>query len=255
MDAMSNFADISAVSAVLRLEGVTLARGGHTVFEGLSLTFSSDARRIGIVGDNGAGKSSLFRLICGLDRPQAGQVRIGTLAADASAAQRAAAVGMMFQNPDEQIIFPTVVEELALGLSPRGVPRKQALVQARALLAQRGLGHWADRAISSLSHGQRQHVCWLSLLIAAPSLVLLDEPFASLDLPGQALLAQDIARASQTVVVATHILAPLHGFDRVIWLDHGRVRADGPAAQVCAAYEADVALRLASHGLQRDAHG
>ena len=149
----------------------------------------------------------------------------------------------------------TVVEELALGLSPRGVARKQALVQARALLDGRGLGHWADRAISGLSHGQRQHVCWLAVLIAAPSLVLLDEPFASLDLPGQALLAQDIACARQTVVVATHILAPLRHFDRVIWLDHGRVRADGAPAQVCAAYEADVARRLASHGLQREAHG
>ena len=238
---------------VLRLEGVTLVRGGHTVFDGLSLDLNE--RRIGIVGDNGAGKSSLFRLICGLDRPQSGLVRIGTLGADAPAAARAAAVGMMFQNPDEQIIFPTVVEELALGLSPRGVARKQALVQARALLDGRGLGHWADRAISGLSHGQRQHVCWLAVLIAAPSLVLLDEPFASLDLPGQALLAQDIACARQTVVVATHILAPLRHFDRVIWLDHGRVRADGAPAQVCAAYEADVARRLASHGLQREAHG
>ncbi len=250
---MPKSAVLSAVPPVLRLDGVTLVRGEHTVFDGLSLSLHE--RRIGIIGDNGAGKSSLFRLICGLDQPQAGQVQIGTLAPDAPAAARAAAVGMMFQNPDEQIIFPTVAEELALGLGPRGFSRKQALVQARALLAARGLGHWAERAISGLSHGQRQHVCWLALLIAAPSLVLLDEPFASLDLPGQALLAQDIAQASQAVLVATHILAPLRDFDRVIWLERGRVRADGPPQEVCAAYEADVALRLAAQVLQREAHG
>jgi biotin transport system ATP-binding protein len=162
---------------------------------------------------------------------------------------------MMFQNPDEQIIFPTVAEELALGLTPRGFSRKQALVQARLLLEARGLAHWAERAISGLSHGQRQHVCWLALLITSPALLLLDEPFASLDLPGQALLAQDIARASQTVVVATHIFAPLRDFDRVIWLERGQVRADGPPPEVCAAYETDVALRLAAHGAHRDAHG
>lgn len=246
-------ADLSDVLPALRLEGVTLARGGRTVFENLS--FSITQRRVGIVGDNGAGKSSLFRLICGLEQPLAGQVRIGALAPDAPASARAAAVGMMFQNPDEQIIFPTVVEELALSLSPRGVSRKQALLQARALLDARGLAHWADRAISGLSHGQRQHVCWLALLIAEPGLLLLDEPFASLDLPGQAMLAQDIAATRQTVLVATHILAPLQDFDRVLWLEQGRVRADGAPADVCAAYQADVAQRLAAHALRQCSHG
>jgi len=75
--------------------------------------------------------------------------------------------------------------------------------------------------------------------------LLLDEPFASLDLPGQAMLARDIAQASQQVVVSSHILEPLRSFDRVIWLEQGRVRADGPAREVCADYEADVSRRVA----------
>ena len=73
---------------------------------------------------------------------------------------------MMFQNPDDQIIFPTVAEELALGLQPQGLKKREALQQARSFLAERGLEGWADRAISTLSQGQRQHVCWLSLLLA-----------------------------------------------------------------------------------------
>ena len=148
----------------------------------------------------------------------------------------------MFQNPDDQIIFPTVEEELAL--RPLGLNKRQAREQARAVLDQRGLAHWAERAVSSLSQGQRQQVCWLSLLIAAPEVLLLDEPFASLDLLGQARLAQDIAQATQQILISTHVLDHVRAFERVIWLEQGRVRGDGPGTEVCAAYEADVALRL-----------
>jgi len=237
------------------LDNVTLVRGNRTVLDRLSLRLEQP--RIGLIGDNGAGKSSLFRLLCGLEQPQSGRVQWGAVAGLAPAHAPATTpvagqVGMMFQNPDEQIVFPTVQEELALSLRVRKLPRAQALLQARALLQERGLAHWAERAIGSLSHGQRQQVCWLAMLIAAPSLLLLDEPFASLDLPGQARLVQDIGRASQQIIVASHILDPLRRFDRVIWLEQGRVRADGPAAQVCAAYESDVALRVASGALAQE---
>ena len=223
------------------LEHVTLVRGQRTVLDDLHLQLSE--ARIGLIGDNGAGKSSLFRLLCGLEQPRSGRAVLGSAAAPL--ARTPGLVGMMFQNPDEQIVFPTVEEELALSLSPQRLPRATALDRARTLLHERGLAHWATRAIGSLSHGQRQHVCWLALVIAAPRLLLLDEPFASLDLPGQALLCQEMARASQQIIVASHILGPLRSLDRVIWLERGRVRADGPAAQVCAAYEADVAQRVA----------
>jgi biotin transport system ATP-binding protein len=73
--------------------------------------------------------------------------------------------------------------------------------------------------------------------------LLLDEPFASLDLPGQVALKHEIEQAPQQVLVSTHVLAHVRHFERVIWLDQGRVRADGAGAEVCAAYEADVASR------------
>jgi biotin transport system ATP-binding protein len=191
-------------------------------------------------------------MICGLDAPQSGSVRVGGLEAHQVNSKRPGMVGMMFQNSDDQIIFPTVEEELALGLSPTGISRREAVAKSRAFLASRGLAHWSERTIGSLSQGQRQHVCWLALMIAAPELLLLDEPFASLDLPGQALLAIDIARASQQVMVSTHLLTHVRSFERVIWLDKGRVRADGPGQSVCAAYEADVAVRLAAQALSFD---
>jgi biotin transport system ATP-binding protein len=231
---------------LLHINDVTLRRAGVTVFEHLSLHLSE--QRIGLIGDNGAGKSSLFRLGCGLDLPQSGNVQANGLEAYLVSKQRPGMVGMMFQNPDDQIIFPTVEEELALSLSASGIQRREGIVQARKFLDSRGLASWAKRAIGSLSQGQRQHVCWLALLIASPEILLLDEPFASLDLPGQSLLARDIAESQQQVIVSTHLLDHVRHFERVIWLDQGRVRADGPAMEVCAAYQADVTSRTATHG-------
>jgi biotin transport system ATP-binding protein len=215
------------------LEDVTLRRGQTAVFAHLNLTLTES--RIGLIGDNGSGKSSLFRLISGLDQPQSGRVVLPS---------GANAVGMMFQNPDEQIIFPTVEEELALSLHHLKLSRHAAQAHVRAWLAARGLADWAPRAVGSLSQGQRQQVCWLALQIAAHRTLLLDEPFSSLDLPHQAQLKRDMAQATQQIIVATHVLDPIRTFERVIWLDQGRVRADGAGAEVCAAYEADVALRM-----------
>jgi biotin transport system ATP-binding protein len=229
---------------LLSISNAVLTRGITTVFDGLTLQLSES--RIGLIGDNGAGKSSLFRMACGLEAPQSGSVTVQGLPAFRINAQRPNLVGMMFQNPDDQIVFPTVQEELALGLTATGLPRRDAITRARAFLATRGLEAWAERAISSLSQGQRQHVCWLAILLCQPALILLDEPFASLDLPGQALLHEDIALAPQQIIVSTHVLEHLRGFDRVIWLDHGRVRADGAAESVCAQYRDDVAARIAA---------
>ena len=219
---------------IIRLNDVTLQRGNTVVFQHLSLALAE--RRIGLIGDNGAGKSSLFRLICGLDQPHSGQVLLPN---------SPQGVGMLFQNPDEQIIFPTVEEELALSLTHLKLTRSQAQTQVKDWLKSRGLGDWASRAVGSLSQGQRQHLCWLALMIAEHHTLLLDEPYSSLDLPNQALLHRDIEQAREQIIVSTHVLDHVRHFDRVIWLDKGQVRADGKGHVVCAAYEADVASRTA----------
>jgi len=237
---------LNTTAAHLELCQVDLQRGRTPVFEGLSLQLREP--RIGLIGDNGAGKTSLLRLLCGLEVPSRGQVLSQGQDLHGAGSQRARWVGMMFQNPDDQIIFPTVVEELALGLQGQGLPKKQAKAQALEFLQQRGLQDWAERAVTSLSQGQRQHVCWLALLLAGPRSLLLDEPYASLDLPSQAQLARDIARAQQQVIVSTHLLDHVRQFTRVIWLESGKVRADGVGADVCAAYEADVRQRIARIG-------
>ncbi len=105
------------MSGGIRIEGVTLVRGHQRVFDGLTLDLRES--RIGLIGDNGAGKSSLFRLISGLDQPQQGRVVV-------PGRESPGHVGLMFQNPDDQIIFPTVAEELAFSLTALGETRPVA---------------------------------------------------------------------------------------------------------------------------------
>lgn len=225
------------------LKQVALRRGHTQVFDGLTLHLHE--RRIGLIGANGAGKSSLLRLLCALEIPEAGQLTLGGQPLGAAPDGR---VGLMFQNPDDQIIFPTVAEELALAW--RGAQSKDALAAlgrrgardaadaaVAAFLAARGLNAWADRAVTALSQGQRQMLCWLATLLAAPQVVLLDEPFASLDLLGQRRLQKEMNHVGQQLIISTHILDAIVDFERVIWLHQGKIQADGPGHMICAEYE------------------
>ena len=224
------------------LQDIHLRRGQTPVFAGLHLQLHE--ARIGLIGFNGAGKTSLLRMLAGLDVPQQGRiVRQGeTLHSAERGHAPSRRVGLMFQNPDDQTIFPTVQEALQLSWRSAhpGSSRAQAAQAVADFLQQRGLAHWAERAVGSLSQGQRQWVCWLAMRVAQPEVLLLDEPYASLDLPGQLRLAADIAACPQQVLVSTHVLDYVRDYPRVLWLEQGQLRLDGPGQQVCAAYEAHV---------------
>lgn len=224
----------------IQLEAVTLKRGDRQVFAELTLHLTES--RIGLIGDNGAGKSSLFRLICGLDLPQAGRVTVHGRDTSNATDRRVLPqqVGLMFQNPDDQIIFPTVGEELAFSLTAAGATKQQARQQALDFLATRDRADWAERAIGELSQGQRQQVCLMALQITHPSTLLLDEPYSSLDLLSQLRLSAQIAASDQQIILSTHLLDHVHDFERVLWLDNGVLRGDGPGREVCAAYAQNV---------------
>lgn len=228
------------------LHDVALMREGRPVFAGLSLRLAE--RRIGLVGRNGSGKSTLLRLLAGLQAPDSGSVRVD--GADVARDRRAAlcSVGILFQNPDHQIIFPTVEEELAFGLEQLGQPRAEARVAVAALLAVQGLTGWLGRSTASLSQGQRQLLCLLAVLAMQPGLLLLDEPYTGLDLPTALRLQQRLAGLEQQVILATHQPETLAGFDRVIWLEAGQVAMDGAAGPVLAAYRAEMERLAAEAG-------
>ena len=230
-----------ASSNGLAFDRVSFRRGDRQIFDGLSLDLSE--RRIGLVGDNGSGKSTLLRLANGLLRADQGNVVVNgrSIARDRDESQ--GEVGFVFQNPDHQIIFPTVGEEIAFGLIERGGVPAQVKDEVEALLARHGCAGWSERAIHELSEGQKQLVCILAVIATGPSVLLLDEPFSSLDMPTRLSLSTRLARLPQHIVMASHDLDLLRDFDRVIWLDNGRVMADGPPGQVLPDYRTHATAR------------
>ncbi|KPQ08232.1 MAG: biotin transport system ATP-binding protein [Rhodobacteraceae bacterium HLUCCA12] len=222
----------------IELSDVTFSRDGRVVIDAVTLSLSE--RRIGIVGRNGSGKSTLLRLIAGLQAPDRGQIRVAgvDVMSDRKAAIRA--LGILFQNPDHQIIFPTVEEEIAFGLTQLGATRGAARARARAVLQAHGRADWADRSTHTLSQGQRHYLCLMAVLAMEPAAILMDEPFTGLDLPTTMQLNRILADLDQQLVVVTHAPALLEGFDRVLWLDEGRLRADGPAAAVLHDFTAEM---------------
>jgi biotin transport system ATP-binding protein len=226
------------VSPYLRFDKVSLARGARAVFDGFSASLHE--RRIGLIGNNGSGKSTLLRLAAGLLLPDSGEVLVEGLESKAHRSELPGHVGFLFQNPDHQILFPTVGEEIAFGLTEKGMKDALANEAARELLAANGCEGWEKRAVHELSEGQRQLVCLLSVIAPEPSVLLLDEPFSSLDLPTRLDLSDRIRALPQAVVMASHDFEFLSSFDRVIWLEGGRIREDGRPASVIAAYEASI---------------
>lgn len=216
------------------IENVTLAREGAQVFDGLTLRLTE--RRIGVVGRNGAGKSSLIRLVAGLAAPRAGRVRVDGVDVAKDRVGALATVGLLFQNPDHQIIFPVVRDEIVFGLEQKGLKRAEALRRAEAILAAQGRSDWADRLCHTLSQGQRQLLCLMAVLAMEPDWILFDEPFNSLDLPTALSIEARIAGLSQNVLLISHDPSRLQAFDRILWLEAGRVEADGPPAEVLPRY-------------------
>lgn len=210
--------------------------GGRLVLEPMSLHLTE--ARIGILGRNGSGKTTLLRLIAGLIPADAGTVQVE--GADPFVDRRAAlrALGILFQNPDHQILFPTVEEELAFGLIQQGMPLSEARSRVLKVLAAEGRAHWAGASVSTLSQGQRQYLCLMSVLLMEPRTILLDEPLAGLDLPTQARLARRFGALPQRLVTITHDPETLAAADRVIWLEAGRIASDGPPHEVIPAFTA-----------------
>jgi biotin transport system ATP-binding protein len=234
------------------LTEVGFSQGGKAILQDVTLRLAE--RRIGIAGRNGSGKTTLLRLLAGLVTPSAGTVRVG--ATDPAADRRAAlrALGILFQNPDHQILFPTVEEELAFGLRQLGQAEAEARAAVAALLAAEGRSHWARAAVHTLSQGQRQYLCLLAVLAMAPEWILLDEPFAALDLPTQHRLRRRLEDLPHRLVVVSHDPEVLAGMERVIWLEAGRVRADGAAGPVLEAFR-DEMRRLGEADADADLAG
>jgi biotin transport system ATP-binding protein len=218
----------------IELAGVHHAYGERVVLDGLDLRLTE--HRVGVVGANGSGKSTFARLLNGLVVPSAGTVLVDGLDTRTAVREVRRRVGFVFQDPDAQIVHPTVAEDAAYGLENQGVPPAERAERVAEVLDRYGLAGHADHPAHLLSGGQKQLLAIAGVQVMRPARIVFDEPTTLLDLVNARRVAQVIAGLPQSVVVVTHDLDLLEGFERVLVMDAGRVVEDGPAEQSLRGY-------------------
>ncbi|MDE3230509.1 MAG: ATP-binding cassette domain-containing protein [Chloroflexota bacterium] len=205
---------------------------------------------VALLGHNGSGKSTLARIIGGLARPNAGRVTLAGLdtAEPANRARVRGLVGMIFSDPDNQIVATVVEDDVGWGLAARGFPHDVIIERTRAALEAVGLRHAYGRAPNELSGGQRQRLAIAGALALEPSALIADEPTAMLDPRSRVEVSALLARLNRehglTVIHVTHLLEEAASAQRVIALDGGRVALDASPAQAFADLGRLRALRL-----------
>ncbi|NGP06216.1 ABC transporter ATP-binding protein [Rhodococcus sp. 14C212] len=212
----------------IRFRQVGHAYGERTVLDGVDVTLTE--RRVGIVGANGSGKSTLARMINGLVIPTSGTVTVDGLDTARKAREVRRRVGFVFTDPDHQIVMPTVAEDVAFSLRRSGLSKAERAERVRRVLAGFGLAGHHDHPSHLLSGGQKQLLALAAIMVTEPQVLVADEPTTLLDLRNARLIARTFADLEQQLVVVTHHLDLLTGFDRVLVVDGGRVVADDAPA-------------------------
>ena len=205
---------------------------------------------VAILGSNGSGKTTLINLLVGLLKPRSGEIMIsGRASGGLSAEELHQRVGLVFQNPNDQLFAATVEEDVAFG--PRNLSLPEAEVERRvteALAAVAALP-LRGRAIHHLSFGEQKRVSLAGVMAMRPSVLILDEPTAGLDPAGEAQMMQLLKKLNReeglTVILATHSVDMLPLFaNRIYVLDHGRVLQEGPAEEIFCHQEMIVRAKL-----------
>jgi cobalt/nickel transport system ATP-binding protein len=219
---------------------------GTEAVRGVSLAIAT-GERVALLGPNGAGKSTLILQLNGVLRPTAGEVVVdGVTLSDATVREIRAKVGLVFQDPDDQLFMTTVLDDVAFGPLNMGLAREEVDRRVHEALHAVGLADVAGRAGQHLSFGQRKRIALATVLSMTPRVLVLDEPTSNLDPRARRRMVELLRELDATLVVATHdmdLAAEL--CDRAVVVDAGKVAADGPAAELLADGEL-----LAAHGLE-----
>jgi cobalt/nickel transport system ATP-binding protein len=220
---------------------------GFEALRGIHLRIAR-GEKVALVGPNGAGKSTLMLHLNGINTPTHGSVRIGGTVVDRKSVGRIRAeVGLVFQDPDDQLFSPTVFDDVAFGPLHMGIPEAEIHGRVDRALASVGMAGFERRLPHHLSLGQRKRVAIATVLSMNPSVLVLDEPSAGLDPRGRRGLIRLLLDLPQTMLVSTHDMRLVaEVFPRVIVMDEGRIVADGPTYAILA----DDSL-LEAHGLER----
>jgi cobalt/nickel transport system ATP-binding protein len=218
---------------------------GHLALDGINLSVSA-GESVGIIGSNGAGKSTLLLHLNGTLRPTTGTISISSLPVDdrnIRAIRRK--VGMVFQDPDDQLFMPTVSEDIAFGLLNLGLPENEVKEKTDAILNRFGMSAYADKMPHHMSLGEKKKIALAGILVLEPEIIVFDEPTANLDLHSRKDFIEILKGLKQTRIIASHNLEMIARVtQRVIVINKGKIIADGPAKDIVS----DTAL-LETNGL------
>ncbi|MCS7221118.1 MAG: ABC transporter ATP-binding protein [Anaerolineae bacterium] len=219
---------------------------GREALRGVSFAIYP-GEKVALVGPNGAGKSTLMLHLNGILRGRRGRVRVeGLDVTDEHLGRIRARVGLVFQNPDDQLFSPTVFEDVAFGPLHIGYSEAEVRARVQRALAMVGMTGFEERITHHLSMGERKRIAIATVLAMDPSILVLDEPSAGLDPRARRNLIHLLRALPITMLVSTHDMRMVQElFPRTIILDEGRVVADGPTIELLK----DTAL-LEAHGLE-----
>ena len=219
---------------------------GFEALRGIDLVVGR-GEKVALVGPNGAGKSTFMLHLNGTNRPAHGLVRVAGMAVERATLGRIRSeVGLVFQDPDDQLFSPTVRDDVAFGPLHMGLPEAEIHDRVERALAAVGMAGFERRLPHHLSLGQRKRVSMATVLSMDPSVLVFDEPSAGLDPRGRRELIELLRELPQTMLVATHDMRLVaEVLTRTVVMDAGQIVADGPTARILA----DAAL-LEAHGLE-----
>jgi biotin transport system ATP-binding protein len=212
----------------------TVTVDGRTILHPVTLDLTE--QRVSVIGANGSGKSTLIRMINGLTPATSGTVTVGGVPVGRRGRKVRGAVGFLFSDPDNQIIMPTVAEDVAFSLRGTGLTRAEVKDRVAGALAAVGLQGKDEQSPHHLSGGEKQMLALASITALSPEVIVADEPSCLLDLVNRNKLRKTLDGLSQQVITVTHDLELAADADRTLCVDRGRIVDDGRPEQVIATY-------------------
>jgi cobalt/nickel transport system ATP-binding protein len=222
-------ANEAQTTPVISLRGIHFGYpGGPEILKNLDFDLFP-GERVGLVAPNGSGKTTLFHVIMGLLKPTRGRITLfgRPVAKEADFATTRQRIGLLFQDADDQLFSPTVLEDVAFGPLNLGKTREDAVAVARRTLSRLGLAGFEDRVTFHLSGGEKRLVSLATILAMEPEVLLLDEPTTGLDDQTRHTLTHLIGELELAYVVISHNARFLsETTDKTFFMENGRIRLD-----------------------------
>jgi cobalt/nickel transport system ATP-binding protein len=217
---------------IIKLQNISFSYpGGRTVLEDLNFQFFK-GDRIGLIAPNGSGKTTFFHIVMGLTPPDSGTIELfGKEVAYSNDFEEARQrIGFLFQDPDDQLFSPTVLEDVAFGPLNLGKTKEEAIRIARKTLADLGLAGFEDRITFKLSGGEKRLVSLATVLAMEPEVLLLDEPLNGLDVDTRERIAEIISNLDLSYIIISHdIDFALYTTDKIYTITEGKIKFEDVA--------------------------